>query len=79
MKNYVYVIYNKLSGRYESVMSFPSDGMALHRLNGNIDKAEYELCRVGSIDIESGVIEPCSPVRLIWVEDNSNTPTVQAD
>lgn len=79
MKNYVYVLYNKLSGRYESVMSFPSDGMALHRLNGNIDKAEYELCRVGSVDIESGVIDSCSPVRLIWEEDNTNTPTVQAD
>ena len=32
MKNYVYVLYNNLSNRYESVMSFPSDGMALHRL-----------------------------------------------
>lgn len=78
MKNYVYVLFNKLSGRYESVMSFPSDGMALHRLNGNIDKAEYELCRVGSVDIETGVIDPCSPVRLIWEEDNTNTPVVES-
>lgn len=78
MKNYVYVLYNKLSGRYESVMSFPSDGMALHRLNGNIDKAEYELCRVGSVNIETGVIEPCSPVRLIWEEDNTKTPVVES-
>lgn len=79
MKNYVYVIYNKLSGRYESVMSFPSDGMALHRLSGNIDKKEYELCRVGSVDIETGVIDSCSPVRLIWEEDDTNTPVVKAE
>lgn len=68
MKNYVYVLYNKLSARYESVMSFPSDSMALHRLDKNVDKQEYELCRVGSIDIENGTIEPCPPVRLVWEE-----------
>lgn len=66
MKNYVYVMFNKLSCRYESVMSFPSDSMALHRLSNNVDKAEYELCRVGSIDIETGIVESTPPVRLIW-------------
>ena len=69
MKNYIYVLYNVLSARYESVMSFPSDGMALHRLSSAIDKKEYQLCRVGSIDIESGVIDSESPVRLIWEEE----------
>lgn len=71
MKNYVYVLFNKLSARYESVMSFPSDSMALHRLSNNVDKAEYELCRVGSIDIESGVVDSCSPIRLIWNEEDT--------
>lgn len=70
MKNYVYVIFNNLSARYESVMSFPSDSMALHRLSSNIDKKEYSLCRVGSIDIETGVVEACAPVRLIWEESD---------
>lgn len=69
MNNYVYVLFNKLSNRYESVMSFPSDGMALHRLSSNIDKTEYELCRVGKISIETGVIESESPVRLVWSEE----------
>lgn len=71
MKNYIYVLFNKLSGRYESVMSFPSDSMALHRLSKNIDKSEYELCRVGSISIESGVVESEPPVRLIWSEEDT--------
>lgn len=66
MKNYVYVMFNKLSGRYESVLSFPSDGMALHRLEKGIDKDEYDICRVGSIDIATGIIESEPPVRLIW-------------
>lgn len=78
MKNYVYVLFNSLSGRYESVMSFPSDSMALHRLSSNVDKKEYELCRVGSIDIESGVVEPCPPVRLIWETDNDKLPKSEA-
>lgn len=78
MKNYVYVIFNNLSNRYESVMSFPSDGMALHRLSKNIDTKEYALCRVGSIDIETGIIEPCPPVRLIW-EVEESTPTSKGD
>lgn len=77
MVNYVYVLFNKLSARYESVMSFPSDGMALHRLSGNVDKAEYELCRVGSISIEDGTIEACAPVRLIW-ESEDNLPKTES-
>lgn len=66
MKNYVYALYNKLSARYESVMSFPSDGMALYRLDKNIDKKEFELCRVGEISIEDGTVVPCAPIRLVW-------------
>lgn len=79
MKNYIYVLYNTLSKRYESVMSFPSDSMALHRLStGGIDKKEFELCRVGSIEIETGVVEPCPPVRLIW-EKEETLPKTEAD
>ena len=70
MKNYIYVLYNTLSKRYESVMSFPSDGMALHRLGqSQIDKKEFELNRVGSIDIENGIVLSESPVALIWEQE----------
>lgn len=72
MKNYVYILFNKLSNRYESVMSFPSDAMALHRMSDRIDQKEYELCRVGSYDIDTGVIEPCPVVRLIWESPSNN-------
>lgn len=77
MKNYVYCIFNKLSKRYESVMSFPSDSMALHRLEKNIDKDEYDLVRVGSVSIESGTIESCPPVFLVW-EEVGDLPTKES-
>lgn len=79
MKNYIYVLYNNLSNRYESVMSFPSDGMALHRLDGNIDKKEFTLCRIGSIDIESGICESVAPIRLIWEENKTDLPKSEAN
>lgn len=79
MKNYIYVLYNTLSKRYESCMSFPSDGMAIHRLTqGNVDKKEFELCRVGTIDIESGTCETYAPVRLVW-EDDTPLPKTEAE
>lgn len=77
MKNYIYVLYNVLSCRYESVMSFPSDGMALHRLSGAVDKKEYELCRVGSMEIETGVCSFEAPVRLVW-ENEEELPKTEA-
>lgn len=65
MENCVYVMFNKLSKRYESVMSFASDEMAIHRLKNNVDFEEYEICRVGTINIDTGVIVSCPPVRLV--------------
>lgn len=78
MKNYLYMLYNTLSKRYESVMSFPSDGMAIHRLSqGGVDKKEFELCRIGSYDIESGMSETYAPIRLIW-EEETELPKTEA-
>lgn len=79
MVNYVYVLFNSLSKRYESVMSFPSDEMAIHRLTqGGIDKKEFELCRIGSITIDSGVVESYAPVRLVW-NDDTELPKSEAN
>lgn len=77
MKDYIYCLYNKLANRYEGIMSFPSDSMALHRLgtSPNMDKKVYDLCRIGSIEIETGVIvAEKAPVRLIWEDDNTELP-----
>ena len=79
MKNYLYVLYNTLSKRYESVMSFPSDGMAIHRLSqGGVDKKEFELCRFGEIEIESAESKTYAPIRLIW-EEETDLPKTEAE
>lgn len=73
MTNNVYVVYNTLSKRYGDVVAYPSDSFALARLqpalsaNGS-QLSEFELCRVGTIDIESGVLSPINPVRIAWTD-----------
>ena len=71
MENNVYVVYNTLSKHYGDVMAYPSDAYALARLqpvlSSNGSKlSEFELCRVGRIDVESGVLTPSNPVRIAW-------------
>lgn len=78
MKNYIYALFNNLSKRYDSVMSFPSDSMAIHRLDKNVDHVEYTLCRIGSISIESGEVVPETPVHLTW-ESNEALPKTEAE
>ena len=72
MKNNLYTFYNKLSLRYGDVRSFPTDSfasMAISKIASNpqseLDLSEIEVCRIGSIDIETGIITPeVAPVRI---------------
>ena len=72
MKNNLYTLYNKLSLRYGDVRTFPTDAFAsmtisklLSNPQSDIDLSEIEVCRVGSIDIETGVVTPeTAPVRI---------------
>lgn len=78
MTNNIYALYNRLSLRYGDVYSFPSDGYAANQLRRAMvnDKqdltTEYELCNVGSIDIDSGTIYPHDPVRVAWNAGDAN-------
>lgn len=79
MKNHLYTVYNTLSARYGDVSAYPSDSFAIRRVQTVLTQQgfsldEFELCRVGTIGIENGVIEPCAPVRLTWEQkvDNSS-------
>lgn len=79
MKNYLYVLYNKLSARYESVVTYPSDAFAVNQaFKMKVPEDEYDICRVGSIDIESGIITPEAPIRLIF-STAEKLPTTSAD
>ena len=72
MKNNLYTLYNKLSLRSGDVRTFPTDAfasMAISKLLSNphseIDVSEIEVCRIGSIDIETGVVTPeVAPIRI---------------
>ena len=71
MKNCVFTLYNKLSLRYGDVMSYPTVGFAQKTLSVqlpkmNMDLAEFELCKIGEIDVETGIIEPCPITRVDW-------------
>lgn len=69
MKNEIFCLYNSLSLRYGDCFVFPTAGFAKARVlelakAKRIDLNENELCRVGSIDVETGIIIPCSPERI---------------
>lgn len=68
MKNKLYVFYNTLSCRYGNVVSFPSDALASRdvatALKDSPDKDVLELCRIGDIDIETGIADVYAPVRV---------------
>ena len=81
MKNNLYTLYNKLSLRYGEVMTYPTDAFASAMVSkiaanpkNNFDLNEIDVCRIGSVDVETGVITPeVAPVRI---EINSNNISV---
>lgn len=66
MKDCLYVFYNKLSNRYESVISQPTDAVLINIIqhSGKFDKEKYDVCKIGTIDIDSGIVESSAPIRL---------------
>lgn len=71
MENQLYVIYNKVSQRYGQTYVFANHETANRILpNCIVEKfhtlSDYELCHVGSINVESGVINAFPPVRIPW-------------
>lgn len=71
MKNVIYTLYNKLSQRYGEVFATASDALAertahksLETIRESLD--DFELCRVGEIDIETGTVTTEAPRRIQW-------------
>lgn len=69
MKYNCYELYNVLSKQYGDFFSFPSDEYAVKRVSEyfqrtGLDPKEYELCRCGQQDRDTGDITPQSPVRI---------------
>lgn len=75
MTNNLYAVFNNLSGRYGDVVAFPSDSFALARLAKlRDDTNEYAIYRVGTIDIESGVVVSAAPVLVPWLGSSPSLP-----
>ncbi|QCS36833.1 hypothetical protein [Tortoise microvirus 12] len=71
------MLYNVLSSRYGEVTSFPSDAFAVQRIREAMKPemlAEIELCNIGFIDIDTGIIEPHAPVRISLTSSESPVP-----
>lgn len=62
MKNNIYTLFNGLTLRYEGTFESPTDASAsvtlLRQMGKHPDYDKLELCRVASIDIETGLVEP---------------------
>ncbi|QCS36817.1 hypothetical protein [Tortoise microvirus 10] len=77
MKNSIYCLYNVLSQRYGDVVCFPSDAYAVQRLRESLKPEqliELELCNLGYVDIESGILETHAPIRIPIPEELSPVP-----
>lgn len=78
MTNQLYVFYNTLSKRYGSAVAFPSDAFAAREVSNSLkdtpDKDFTELCRIGEVDIETGIATTYAPVRVDLVYESSAVP-----
>lgn len=67
MNDYIYAIYDKLSGRYGSPFAACNDMVAARlalMIKGGYNKAFDGLFRIGIFSNSSGVIEGCEPVNI---------------
>lgn len=70
MQNNLYSVYNRLSLRYGDVFASPTDATASREFSTRLNSSphliadDYEVCRVGSIDIDSGRVIVEDPVRI---------------
>lgn len=72
MENVCFTFYNRLSRRYGDVFCYPTEEFAKARIfemlknpQSQINFDEVELCKIGTIDVDTGVISPLgAPVRI---------------
>lgn len=65
MKDCIYIFYNKLTLRYESVFSFATDSAMIATMQkGKFDRKTYEVCKIGTVDLATGITEYQAPERV---------------
>lgn len=74
MTNNVYSLLNTLSGRFGDVVAYPTDAFARARTidimrKCKLSTTEYQLWKIGSIDVESGQLTVVKPVIITGLVD----------
>lgn len=74
MENLLFVVYDSVAQRYMQVYAFATEAQANRSLPlALVDKfhslKDYELCSIGSIDVETGVVKTSAPKRIPWKSD----------
>lgn len=81
MKNGVYALQNKLTGRYGQVFSLPTDGFAIYAITKMLDSNPNEnreielLYKVGEIDLETGELTRENAKLIPW----ESTPMIEKE
>ncbi len=71
MENQIYLLFNRLTCRYGSIFSFPTDAFAVkvmqqQLLDAKMSLDENILYNVGSYDIASGKVKVSDPRSITW-------------
>lgn len=71
MKNQIYLLHNRLTSRFGSVFSFPTDAYATkvmqqQLLENHLSLDEYTLYNVGSYDISTGFVDTSDLRSIPW-------------
>ncbi len=71
MENQIYLLFNRLTCRYGSIFSFPTDAFAVkfmqqQLLDSKMSLDEHILYNVGSYDIASGKVSVSDPRSISW-------------
>lgn len=79
MTNSLYAVYSTLTKRYSAVLTYANDATCKYEISHNkgYDRT-LEIKRVGMIDIETGVIDPCPPVAIEIPVVDENQPPIDA-
>lgn len=65
MENKIYLLFNKLSLRYESSLSYPTDEFAASKVSAaGVSPDEYDLVCCATYDISTGIVKPLDPYHV---------------
>lgn len=83
MKDNIYCIYDRLSLRYGSVFSSPSDATASRQFYAMFQQSgqpidDYELCACGTVEIATGIMSFKGTERVPY-QDYIHKPIIKAE